>query len=70
MEPFWSPAWMLLLGMALGVGIAALVWAGAGWHRRAEQVLEPPVPDGVDTALEVIGATGVVLDCCGARDRG
>ena len=62
MEPFWSPAWMLLLGIALGVGIAALVWAGAGWHRRAEQVLEPPVPDGVDTALEVIGATGVVLD--------
>jgi two-component system sensor histidine kinase SenX3 len=62
MEPFWSPAWMLLLGIALGLGIAALVWAGAGWHRRAEQVLEPPVPDGVDTALEVIGATGVVLD--------
>jgi two-component system sensor histidine kinase SenX3 len=62
MEPFWSPAWMLLLGMALGVGIAALVWAGARSHRRAEQVLEPPVPDGVDTALEVIGATGVVLD--------
>lgn len=62
MEPFWSPAWMLLLGIVVGLGIAALVWAGAGWHRRAEQVLEPPVPDGVDTALEVIGATGVVLD--------
>lgn len=62
MEPFWSPAWMLLLGVVVGLGIAALVWAGAGWHRRAEQVLEPPVPDGVDTALEVIGATGVVLD--------
>ena len=62
MEPFWSPAWMLLLGIGLGLGVAVLVWAGAGWHRRAEQVLEPPVPDGVDTALEVIGATGVVLD--------
>lgn len=62
MEPLWSPASMLLLGIVVGLGIAALVWAGAGWHRRAEQVLEPPVPDGVDTALEVIGATGVVLD--------
>lgn len=62
MEPLWSPAWMLLLGIGVGLGVAALVWAGAGWHRRAEQVLEPPVPDGVDTALEVIGATGVVLD--------
>jgi two-component system sensor histidine kinase SenX3 len=53
---------MLLLGIALGLGVAALVWAGAGWHRRAEEVLEQPVPHGVDTALEVIGATGVVVD--------
>lgn len=62
MEPFWSPGWMLLLGIALGLGVAALAWAGAGWHRRAEEVLEQPVPHGVDTALEVIGATGVVVD--------
>jgi two-component system sensor histidine kinase SenX3 len=53
---------MLLLGIALGLGVAALAWAGAGWHRRAEEVLEQPVPHGVDTALEVIGATGVVVD--------
>jgi len=32
------------------------------WQQRAETVLEQPVPDGVDTALEVIGATGIVLD--------
>jgi two-component system, OmpR family, sensor histidine kinase SenX3 len=62
MEFLLTPGWMFLVGVAAGLGIAALVWAGAGWHRRAEEVLEVPVPDGVDTALEVIGSTGVVLD--------
>lgn len=62
MEFLLSPGWVFLVGTAAGLGVAALVWAGAGWHRRAEEVLEVPVPDGVDTALEVIGSTGVVLD--------
>ena len=62
MEFLLSPGWVFLVGIAAGLGVAALVWAGAGWHRRAEEVLEVPVPDGVDTALEVIGSTGVVLD--------
>lgn len=62
MELLWSPGWVFLVGTLAGLGIAALVWAGAGWHRRAGEVLEVPVPDGVDTALEVIGSTGVVLD--------
>jgi two-component system sensor histidine kinase SenX3 len=46
--------------------VAGLIWAAVGWQRRAEDVFEQPVPHGVDTALEVIGATGVVLD---AEDR-
>jgi two-component system, OmpR family, sensor histidine kinase SenX3 len=62
MEFLLSPGWVFLVGIVAGLGVAALVWAGAGWHRRAEEVLEVPVPDGVDTALEVIGSTGVVLD--------
>lgn len=62
MELFWSSGWSLALGIALGLSIAGLVWAAVGWRRRAEDVLDVPVPDGVDTALEVIGATGVVLD--------
>jgi two-component system, OmpR family, sensor histidine kinase SenX3 len=62
MELFWSSGWILASGIALGLAIAGLVWAALRWQRRAEEVFEPPVPDGVDTALEVIGATGVVLD--------
>jgi two-component system, OmpR family, sensor histidine kinase SenX3 len=62
MEFALAPGWLFLVGLIAGLGVAALVWAGAGWHRRAEEVLEAPVPDGVDTALEVIGSTGVVLD--------
>jgi two-component system sensor histidine kinase SenX3 len=62
MELFWTQGWSLFTGIAIGVGIAGLVWAAVGWKRRAEEVLEAPVPDGVDTALEVIGATGVVVD--------
>ena len=62
MELFWSSGWSLATGIAIGLAIAGLVWAAVGWQRRAETVFEPPVPDGVDTALEVIGSTGVVLD--------
>jgi two-component system sensor histidine kinase SenX3 len=62
MEIFWTQGWSLVTGIAIGVGMAGLMWAAVGWKRRAEDVLDAPVPDGVDTALEVIGATGVVLD--------
>ncbi|MBT5616160.1 MAG: two-component sensor histidine kinase, partial [Microbacteriaceae bacterium] len=62
MELFWASGWSLGIGIALGLAIAGMVWAALSWQRRAETVFEPPVPDGVDTALEVIGATGVVLD--------
>jgi len=62
MELVTSSGWSLVLGIALGLGFAGLMVAAIGWKRRAEEVLEIPVPDGVDTALEVIGSTGVVLD--------
>jgi len=62
MELFWASGWSLGIGIALGLAIAGMVWAALSWQRRAETVFEPPVPNGVDTALEVIGATGVVLD--------
>ena len=67
MEWVWSSGWSVGLGVAIGLLLAALVWAAVGWSRRGETVLEQPVPHGVDTALEVIGATGVVLD---ADNRG
>jgi two-component system sensor histidine kinase SenX3 len=62
MELVASSGWSLALGVVLGLGFSGLIVAAIGWKRRAEEVLEIPVPDGVDTALEVIGSTGVVLD--------
>ena len=66
MEIVFSPGLGVALGAGLGLLVAGLIWAAVGWQRRAEDVFEQPVPHGVDTALEVIGATGVVLD---AEDR-
>jgi two-component system, OmpR family, sensor histidine kinase SenX3 len=62
MELFGSSGWSLGIGIALGIALASMVILALRWQRRAETVLEQPVPDGVDTALEVIGATGIVLD--------
>lgn len=62
MELFWSSGWSLGIGIALGIALASMVVLALRWQRRAETVLDQPVPDGVDTALEVIGATGIVLD--------
>ena len=62
MELFWSSGWSLGIGIVLGIALATMVVLALRWQRRAETVLEQPVPDGVDTALEVIGATGIVLD--------
>ena len=62
MEFVWSSGWSFAAGAVAGLAIAGLSFLALGWQRRAETVLEPPVPDGVETALDVIGATGVVLD--------
>ena len=62
MELFWSSGWSLGIGIALGIALAGMMVLALRWQQRAETVFEHPVPDGVDTALEVIGATGIVLD--------
>lgn len=54
--------WSALLGLFVGAATVGLVWAirhpWSGRNRLDSEV----VPDGLDTALEVIGATGLVLD--------
>lgn len=53
--------WALLIGVVAGGGLVGALWLVRG--RSAPLEVGPePIPDGLDTALEVIGAIGVVLD--------
>jgi two-component system sensor histidine kinase SenX3 len=53
--------WSLVAGLVLGAALVGAVWLVKG--RSAPLEVGPePIPDGLDTALEVIGAIGVVLD--------
>jgi two-component system, OmpR family, sensor histidine kinase SenX3 len=53
--------WALMIGVVVGGLIVGVLWFVA--RRSAPlEVGSEPVPDGLDTALEVIGAIGVVLD--------
>ena len=52
--------WALIVGLIVGGGLVGALWLVRG--RSAPLEVPEPVPDGLDTALEVIGAIGVVLD--------
>ena len=62
MDTLTSWPWSALLGLAVGALIVGLVWLIRHPWSAGGGIVEEVVPDGLDTALEVIGATGLVLD--------
>ena len=53
--------WALVIGIVAGGLVVGAMWFVSSRSGPKEVGLEP-VPDGLDTALEVIGAIGVVFD--------
>ena len=58
--------WLLLLSLALGLGVGAgfvsLIHVAERHGRRAADVVNPAVPDGIDQVLDALETAGVVLD--------
>ncbi|WP_104127617.1 cell wall metabolism sensor histidine kinase WalK [Cryobacterium sp. Y57] len=58
--------WLLLLSLALGLGVGAgfvsLIHVAEHHGRRAADVVNPAVPDGIDQVLDALETAGVVLD--------
>ena len=57
-------AWPLsgLFGFLLGAALVGVLWAVRHPWSGGQRIEREVIPDGLDTALEVIGATGLVLD--------
>jgi two-component system sensor histidine kinase SenX3 len=51
-----------LVGFSLGALLVGVVWLIRSPWSSSSRIHKDVVPDGLDTALEVIGATGLVLD--------
>jgi two-component system, OmpR family, sensor histidine kinase SenX3 len=60
MNPLNDP-WALAIGIVVGAAVVGVLWLLRSRPVHLEQGTDP-MPDGVDTALEVIGAIGIVLD--------
>jgi two-component system sensor histidine kinase SenX3 len=52
----------LAFGVAVGVGVTALLVASARRGQRAVAVVSTAVPDGVDQVIEALESAGIVLD--------
>ncbi|MFM9918898.1 sensor histidine kinase [Lacisediminihabitans sp. H27-G8] len=52
----------LAFGVAVGVGVTALLVASAHRGQRAVAVVSTAVPDGVDQVIEALESAGIVLD--------
>ncbi|QNE47818.1 two-component sensor histidine kinase [Glaciihabitans sp. INWT7] len=52
----------LAFGIAVGVGVTALLVASARRGQRAVAVVSTAVPDGVDQVIEALESAGIVLD--------
>jgi len=52
----------LALGLAVGAGFVTLLHVAERHGRRAAEVVNPAVPDGIDQVLDALESAGIVLD--------
>jgi len=62
MESTWLVLLSMALGLAVGAGFVALLHVAERHGRRASEVVNPAVPDGIDQVLDALETAGVVLD--------
>ena len=62
MESTWLVLVSLALGLAVGAGFVTLLHMAERHGRRAADVVNPAVPDGIDQVLDALESAGVVLD--------
>ncbi|TFD86148.1 sensor histidine kinase [Cryobacterium serini] len=62
MESTWLVLLSLALGLGVGAGFVSLVHVAERHGRRAADVVNPAVPDGIDQVLDALETAGVVLD--------
>ncbi|TFD48172.1 two-component sensor histidine kinase [Cryobacterium sp. TMT1-2-1] len=62
MESTWLVLLSLALGLAVGAGFVTLLHVAERHGRRAADVVNPAVPDGIDQVLDALESAGIVLD--------
>src|SRR5512133_2071349 len=62
MESTWLVLLSLALGLTVGGGFVTLLHVAERHGKRAAEVVNPAVPDGIDQVLDALDSAGVVLD--------
>ena len=62
MESSWLVLLSLALGLTVGAGFVTLLYVAERHGKRAAEVVNPAVPDGIDQVLDALESAGVVLD--------
>jgi two-component system sensor histidine kinase SenX3 len=62
MESTWLVLLSLALGLAVGGGFVTLLYVAERHGKRAAEVVNPAVPDGIDQVLDALESAGLVLD--------
>ena len=62
MESSWLVLVSLALGLMVGAGFISLLQIAERHGRRASEVVNPAVPDGIDQVLDALDTAAVVLD--------
>jgi two-component system sensor histidine kinase SenX3 len=62
MESTWLVLLSLALGLTVGAGFVTLLHVAERHGKRAAEVVNPAVPDGIDQVLDALESAGLVLD--------